>query len=301
MVEKEAVPRTFGSFAKTLAIYQKLTKMETALTTMIERSKVPASETRKLLRCTTVEQAENVPLYQYMRDMFNEIGFGDLRISSIDKFIIRFYVEDSPVAKLYDIKGKKTCYITADALAQFFTKDLGISSNVEEIKCVNAGDDFCEFEVRMQPLPVYQIALDDADKSILALIVKGKRKSAEIADMLGMDEVEVDYRLNILKNYHLIDDDYNPTEIGITYYQFGGKILAEIEEEFSPPWEERAKITQAISDALSFAEAVNEALGTETQEVLKENVINLAEEAKKSKSFAELLSKYMKKDEEGGE
>ena len=58
-----------------------------------------------------------------------------------------------------------------------------------------------------------------------------------------------------------------------------------------------SEISGLIASSTSFAEAFTEATDDEPLwEVDEKEVINLAEEAKKSKSFAELLAKQLKTD-----
>ncbi|HAR96923.1 MAG TPA: hypothetical protein DCR97_13340 [Deltaproteobacteria bacterium] len=71
------------------------------------------------------------------------------------------------------------------------------------------------------------------------------------------------------------------------------------EEDFQAPWKDMAIISDAISASTSFAEAFTEtANGEPLWEVKEKDIVNLADEAKKSKSFAELLSKQVKSDME---
>jgi hypothetical protein len=299
MSEKEATPFSFGSFAKTFATLQKLTRMESAISAAIKTSKVPPIETRRMLRSSTTGQVEATPLFQFISKLFWEIGLGELHVTGIERFKMIFQVKDSPIVRLYDVKDRKTCYITCDALEQFFTKDLVVPAKVEETSCENDGAECCEFTVELQPLPVYQIALDDLDKKILEKIIEDKADKNKLINEFEMEPEEIDYRLNILQSYHIIDESNNVTEIGNTYHQYGGGILGEDEKSFSPPWDTFSKVSSAIAASKSFAEAVNEAIEEEpVNEIEEEEVINLAEEAKKSQSFAELISKQFKDNED---
>ncbi|MDO9538343.1 MAG: hypothetical protein Q7J68_08515, partial [Thermoplasmata archaeon] len=211
-----------------------------------------------------------------------------------DIFRYDFAINNSPVCKLYQhVKGKKTCYITAESLSQFFSKDLGLPGTAEEIACKNAGDSRCEFAVSLQPLAVYQLALDTLDKTIINSVIEGENRK-KLAENLEMAEEEILYRMNILKRYKILNEKYEMTEIGETYHKYGEGLGGE-EEEFQPPWKDMAEISNAISASTSFAEAFTETANEEPLwEVKEKDIVNLADEAKKSKSFAELLSKRAK-------
>jgi len=288
----------FSSFAETIASLGSLTKLESAVATAIKTSRVPPKETRKLLKCMSVQEASNTALFQFMRDLFEKIGIGQLEIIRNDIFRFDFAIGDSPVCRLYPhVKGKKTCYISSESLAQFFSKDLSLPGTVEETACRNAGDRRCEFAVSLQPLAVYQLALDDMDKAIIAGVIDGHDK-AQISQQHEMTEEEMLFRMNILRRYKILDDGYRITEIGETYHKYG-EGMGGAEEDFQPPWRDMAKISNAISASTSFAEAFTETADKEPLwDVKEKDIVNLAEEAKKSKSFAELLSKRVKSDME---
>jgi hypothetical protein len=207
-------------------------------------------------------------------------------------------VEDCPVCRLYpNVRGRPTCYITTDTLSQFFNKDLSIPSAAEEIRCMSGGDDFCEFAVSMQPLAVYQMALDACDRDIIGHLSNTKDTLA-IAKAVNLGDDELAYRLEALKRYHILDASWGLTEIGETYQKFGQSFKLP-DEDFPPPWRDMSEISESISASVSFAEAFTEAAETEPIfDVKKEDVVNLAEKAKNSRSFAELLSKNISKEEE---
>lgn len=287
----------FYSFAESIASLGTLTKLESAISAAIKNSKVPPKETRKFLKCMSTQEAGNTALFQFMRQLFEKIGMGRLQLIRNDIFRYDFAIEDSPVHKLYPhIKGKKTCYITAESLGSFFSKDLGLPGTAEETACKNAGDPRCEFAISLQPLAVYQMALDEVDKTMITGVMDGNN-TAEIAESLDMAEEEALYRMNILKRYKILDEKYNMTEIGETYHKYG-EGMGEEEENFMPPWKDMAEISNAISASTSFAEAFTETANREPiWNVEEKDIVNLADEAKKSKSFAELLSKQIKIDD----
>jgi predicted hydrocarbon binding protein len=289
---------SFGSFAEAVTTLGKLTKMEGAIQAAIKNSRVPVKETRKLLKCSKPEEAENTPVFQFLRELFRQMEMGDLQVNSVDIFKMNFRVPDCPVCKLYpNVKGKQTCYVTNDALMQFFNKDLSIPATSEEIRCMNAGDPYCEFSVSLQPLAVYQLALDACDRNIIGHLPSAKDAGA-LSKALDISEGEAAYRLEALKRYHILDGENRLTEIGETYQKFGESFKLS-DEDFSPPWKDMSEISDSISASISFAEAFTEAAETEPIfDVKREDVVNLAEKAKNSKSFAELLSKNLSKEEE---
>ncbi len=287
----------FGSFAETVSALGILTKLESAISAVIKNSRVPAKETRKFLKCMSVEEAGNTALFQFLREVFKRIGLGQMRLVRNDIFRYDFVFEDNPVAKLYpNITNSKTCYITAEAIIEFFTKDLGLPGNCEEVACQNIGDSHCEFRVSLQPLAVYQLALDSSDKAIITAIIDGSTVN-NIATKLEMSEEEAKYRLSVLQRYRILDDEYSMTEIGDTYHKYGEGMPIE-DEDFPPPWKDMTEISSAISASTSFAEAFTETAKEEPiWEVKEEDIVNLADEAKKSASFAELISKQSKNKE----
>ena len=118
-----------------------------------------------------------------------------------------------------------------------------------------------------------------------------------IATKLDMSDEEAKYRLSVLKRYHILDENFAITEIGDTYHKYGEGMPIQ-EDDFPPPWKDMAEISSAISAATSFAEAFTETAKEEPLwDVNEDDIVNLADEAKKSTSFAELLSKQIKNKE----
>lgn len=293
-MEKES-----GGLAKKVASLGKLTKLESRLNTAIESSKVPTTETRKLLKSKNSNQMKNTALFQFMRNLFHEIGLGKINAKEKDNFCIVIYNEECEIKDLYpDVKDKKTCYIVSDAISEFFSEDLNLPADVKETACENRGDEHCVFEIDLQPLAVYQIALDKVDDEIIEG-VKEKERIEEIAGLVDLSEEEVEYRLDILKSYHVIDPELELTKIGQTYYKYGQTVIEEEYEEIEPPWKTMSNISQSISDSSSFAEAVSSVDEEgEEEEVNDSDVVNLANEADKSKSFAQLVSKQVSEEDE---
>ncbi len=294
---KEGELGNFESFAEGLAVLGKLTKIDSAVRAAVDSSRVPPSEVRKMLKCSTITEISNTPLYQFMTDLFESVGLGQMEIVKADNFRYVFSVPDNPIAKAYRLKGKKTCYITSDAIEEFFTKDLGLPSEVNETACMNEGAEKCTFTVSIQPLAVYKIALDALDREIIRGL-RHSKKPEEISQELDMDIQEMEYRLSVLRNYKIVNRENRVTEVGETYYMYM-KNQVSVEEDFPAPWEDMQKITSAIAASESFAVAFESAAFKEPMyEVDEEKVVNLSEEAKKSRSFAELLSKQINIEED---
>jgi predicted hydrocarbon binding protein len=285
----------FESFAEAISTLEKLTKIETKITGAIENSKVPWKESRKLLKCMSPDQISNTTLFQFMQNLFVEMGLGDLGIMGVGRFQLTFYFKECEVCKLYRTQKRgKVCFIASDAILKFFVKDLDLPCSVEESKCTKEGNVSCEFQVDLQPLGVYKIALDDIDRALVGELLSKKFDIGKFAEKNMMEEGEVDYRLQVLESYQLVDEDHKITEIGSTYCKFAQGLRA-LEEDFDPPWKSLSDVTSAIAAKDSFAEAMSEVLNPEPFiKVETSEVVDLAEEAKKSKSFAELISKYVK-------
>ncbi|MEM3396187.1 MAG: V4R domain-containing protein [Thermoplasmata archaeon] len=289
----------FQSFAEAMSTFAELTKLETAIESGLKEALVPNYETRKLLRAMNVLEAEATPLLQFMGMLFEKIGLGKLKLVKKDIFRMEFTVEGCSVCKLYKNANSKTCYITAEAISKFFTTDLEVPSACKEMECENAGAEKCKFLVEMQPLAVYQIALDSTDNEIIEILFKksGAPVTCEqIAEEIDIPDEEIKYRCEILEKFRIIDSKLKLTEIGIAYRKNRSKVQRD-EKVFPPPWENISKISENIAAAESFAEAIARSVEKEEEIVIDEkDVINLAEEAKKSKSFAELLFKKMKEE-----
>ena len=286
----------FRSFAEMVAAIGKLTQLENSISVAIEKSRIPSSETRKFLKSSSVDQMRNVAVFQFLQNLFQDIGLGTLDVEKVSNFKLLFNVTDSRVTEIYpSTENKATCYITSDALNRFFSEDMGLPSEVSEVECKNDGSDKCRFEVNMQPLAVYQMVLDKLDREMISNIVDGKTFEEAISEK-GMDQAEVEYRTKNLDRYHVIEDG-RVTEIGMTYHKYGKSLFNEEEEDFPPPWIEYARISNEISDSASFAEALSETT-EETHEVIDaEAITSMADEAKTSKSFAELIAKQTKEGE----
>ncbi len=293
---RSKTPVLFESFAEAISSLEKLTKIESRIAVAIDSSRVPWKESRKLLKCMNTAQVSNTSLFQFMQALFFQIGLGKLEILDVGRFQFTFCFKECEICNLYRTeKSGKICFITSDALLRFFVKDVDLPCSVEETKCKKEGHGHCEFKVDLQPLGVYKIALDAVDGTIIDQIISSKFDITKFAEENLMEEGAVEYRLQVLESYQIIDKDRKITEIGSTYQKFAQGLRA-LEEDFDPPWKSLSEITSAIAAKNSFAEAMNETLNPEPFfiSVDKSEIVNLTEEAKKSKSFAELISKYVK-------
>lgn len=293
---QEAVNAEDISLAQKISILARLTKLESVIKTAIDNSKVPVHETRKLLKSKTPEQVRNTVVFQFMQDLFNEMGLGKLEIEYKKNFTMVLSNKDSPVHDLYhDVKGRKTCYIVGDALADFFTIDLGLPSDVVETECENVGDPSCVFRIDIQPLAVYRIALDDTDEIIIDMIKKGEDIN-QVSSELNMLDEELRYRIDSLKSFHILEEDMTLTRIGQTYHKYGKSVLDEGHEDFDPPWKVMSSITSKIADTGSFAEALSSSMENkvEDHDIADTEIVNLVDEAERSTSFAQLVSNTLK-------
>ncbi len=289
------------SLAQKFSILAKLTKLETVIKTAIENSNVPPVETRKLLKSNTPKQVRNTVVFQFIQDLFQEMGLGTLDIVKKKNFTMVLSNKDSPVQDLYyDIKKRKTCYVVADALADFFTEDLIVPSEVTEIECENKGDPNCLFRIDFQPLAVYRIAFDDIDEKIID-VVRQEEDLSKICSELDLLEDELNYRIDTLKSFHVIEDDMSLTKIGQTYYKYGKSVIDKKLDDFDPPWKIMSTITSKIADTESFAEAMCssiDGLTIDDEKIEDSEVINLLEEAEQSTGFAQLVSKTFKENKD---
>ncbi len=288
----------FKSFAQRMTALDHMTRLETGITTVLKMSKVPAKETKKMLTARDAEQVRNTPLFQFMQFIFKEIDLGELDILETSEFSYLFSVKNSPVPNLIpDAEGKKTCYITSEMFSSFFSRDLGLPASSEETKCVSEGNERCEFLVKVNALQAYQIALDEYDRKIIGMKLENPDIGVEdIAEKLYMEDDEVEYRLNVLKRYRILDENLTVTDIGSTYYKYRLSTPRTEDEDFDPPWTMMREISSAIAAARSFAEAMGERFKDDKKVLSPEEekqIVNLVEESKKSRSFAELLAKHM--------
>lgn len=283
------------SFASMMSTFGKLTEIESRIDTGIQQSKVPWSETRKFLKGISQAGIMNTPLYQYMQNLFYEIGLGTLQLEDARDFRYLYSIPDCTVYQLFqDIKDKRVCTPVVEALARFFHEDLGISCNVKETECINAGADSCKFLVEVEPLSVYQILLDDFDMEIMAKLGSSEVATGDLAKDLNKDPDDLQYNMDVLKYYQIIDSGNALTDAGEAYKNFIESHPPETVEEFEPPWKAMERISSAIAATQSFAEAMVEVTEDDglPWKMDEAEIIDLKDKAKDKKSFAEFLSDF---------
>ncbi len=275
------------SIAKIIYVFGELTKMEAAISTIIAKSRVPVKEIKVMIKSTNKIQCERTPLFQYIRDAFKDIGLGDLRCEGIDRYSMRLGVYSSRIPTLFSDAPGKTCYITADAIKMFLEKDMEISSEVNETKCVNEGSDHCEFNINMNPIDVLKYVITSEEVVILKGIKKGNIEAIKENPVAGIT----------LERYGLIKDG-KITILGEKYLEMG---MISAEENMERPWKKLSEVSEVTASAKSFAEAFSRSIDQEVEEVDDSNLVNIVEETEKSKSFAELVAKFMKKEVKNNE
>ena len=260
------------------------------------------AETRKFLKGLDLNQILNTPLLQFVKDLFNEIGLGELEFIDKKNYQYTFRVKTCPVCGLFrDIPNKKVCQPTVDAIQRFFSEAMGLEGDVEELTCVNVGGENCEFKIDLQPFTVLEKALDKTDLDILQVISHaGSIDVIELSDKLHLDEDEFKNRLQYLQYYEILTDDFKLTEVGMTFYNYRSNTTMEEEKDFDPPWKSMAELTSTIAATQSFAEALvvvaeEEELPWEVDEI---ELVDIKERAKEKGSSAELLSTELKNNSE---
>ncbi len=301
----EGISRAGKGFAEVMSDFVKLTEMETKISTAIENSKVPWAETRKFLKGQSVEEIKNTPLAQFINDLFKEMGLGNLELTFYGQFEYTFTVKDCPVCNIFkDVKNKKVCNPTVDALYRFFSQNLEIECDTEESKCINAGDNVCEFKVSLQPLQVYKIALDEVDTEIISdlrdnVMDDYRTFIKQLGDKMGLVVEEVEFRIQTLQVYQILDNNFNLTSVGNTFFSFIETNPMKDEQIFEPPWKEMSKLTSTIAATRSFAEAFVVVADEEELPWMIDDkeIVDLKERAKDKKSFAKLLSEELQENE----
>ena len=289
------------SFASMMSTFGKLIEIESRIDMGIQQSKVPASETRKFLKGRSQAGVMNTPLYQYMENLFYEIGLGSLQLNDSMDFRYLFTLPDCKVCSLFDdIENKRVCTPVVEALARFFHEDLGISCNVKETECKNMGADSCKFLLELEPLSVYQILLDEGDMNLLKQLTSSEKSPEALSSELGREVEDINYILDILKYYQIIDSDNKLTDAGEAYKNFIESHPPEPLEEFDPPWKAMEKISSAIAATQSFAEAMVEITEDDglPWKMDEAEIIDIREQAKDKKGFAEFLSDFTEKEDE---
>jgi predicted hydrocarbon binding protein len=308
MSADEGISATPKSFAELMNNFSKLTELESRIEAAIQNAKVPTQETRKFLKGMELNQVLNTPLSQFIADLFKEIGLGSMELSKKENFNYVYRIQDSPICNIFrDVQDKKVCEPTVDAIYRFFSEDLGLEGNVSETRCLNIGDDFCEFKMELQPFQVFNIALDKIDLDLLEEIIMLNSVNIDtLANKFQLDDDEVRARLTMMQYYEILDDNYQITEVGRTFYTFRLNNPPKDEPYFDPPWKTMAELTSTIAATQSFAEALVVVAEEEKLpwEVDESELVDIKERAKDKSSFAELLSaeaKEKKDDDEDSE
>lgn len=256
MSEDEPVDVNEG-FTEALASFGRYIIIESKMADALKRSKVPWRETRKLLKAP-MHDMRRVRLAQFITELFESIGIGSLSLSEKSGFQYTFENEQCNIHELYPWAkgtGRMVCHITARALNNFFTKDMGLPCSVEEIKCMNVGDDKCVFKLELQPFALYQILLDEQDEALVRELFKGE-VLGKVAKKLRVDEDSLEDMCNILRTYQILDDKNGLTELGSAYADYLETPDRPQEVWFKPPWDVKPKESRterAVSGA--FAEA----------------------------------------------
>ena len=268
------------SFAEVVAVLERLNHLEAAIAGAIATSRVPPSEVRLLLRAEDPAPASNAPAFQFMRQIFAQVGL-PLTVEAVGRFSFTFIVEDTQYARLFarDHPGR-TCAFVSEALSRFLEADFGIPAEVEESACRNAGDVTCRFAASLDPLAVRFTVLDATDWSIL----RGLGTENDLAESLLLSQDEFDYRMERLVGYGLASASGRRKKDGDALLARGPP-----PEDFKPPWRAASELAEAIADAQSFAEAVIQVAPARPGEPTAD--AETAALAAGCRSFAELLAR----------
>ena len=289
LVDLETTATRSRSFAELVAALNKLNALESALATAIARARIPVQEVRAFLRAQTPAQAENVPAFQFMREVFAQVGI-PLGIEAVSRFSWTFGVDASPYARLFaGGPGKKACGFVSEALARFLTTDMGLPAEVEEVACRNAGAPRCLFAAALDPGAVGAKVLDATDWSLFSEIAEGV-SPPDAARAFGIEEGELEFRMERLVGYGLVGADGRTLPAGESLAATGPISL---EDPFEPPWRDVSRLTDAIATAASFAEAIMEVAPKESSRDAAPDA-ETAALAAECHSFAELLARASK-------
>jgi hypothetical protein len=289
-----APPMQEGSFGQSMGAFGALLKLQQSISDKFPKAKVPWNETRKFLKASTIELIRATSLYKFHMKFFKDIGLGNMQLISYAPMHYIFAVPNNPVCNFYPaLQNQKVCVATTDALHRFFREDLELECSVEETECIKNGDPVCKFKVDLQPISAYQVMLDDHDKKILS----GIRPP--------VDDNELRDRVRTLTIYKLLDSG-RLSEIGNAYMQFASNMPVQ-EKVFDPPWKLQEELSSIADSHSTFGGAFgamakkvqvpDKSAPAAPEPAVSEETAKLQEEAKKTDSFAELLSK-MKKEQQ---
>ena len=270
------------SFAEFVSILNRLNALEAALATAIARARVPLPEVRQLLRAQGPAAAENAPAFQFMREVFAQVGI-PLAVEGVSRFSMVFGVDESPYTRLSAAEGAgKTCGFVSGALARFLAADFGLPAEVEEVACRNEGAARCRFVAALDSLPTASRALDAGDWRLFRNLA-----ASGAPDDLPQDER--DFRMETLIGYGLLASDGRLLANGEALAKAGPPEA----ETAEPPWREASRLTEAIADAASAAEALVEVAPRATRQDVRTDPETVALAAD-CHSFAELLARASK-------
>lgn len=269
------------SFAEVVSVLERLNALEASVATAIENARVPPSEVRLLLRAEAAAPAANTPAFQFMRQIFAQVGL-PLTVEAVGRFTLAVGLEETSYARLFaGEKPGKTCAFVSEALSRFLDADLGLPSEVEEVACRNAEDPKCLFVASLDPLAVRLTILDAVDWAILRRL----GSEGDLAGAMRLPKDEFDFRMERLLGYGLasVNGDRLPD---------GEVVLAQgpPPDDFEPPWRKVSELSGAIADAQSFAEAFVRVAPRDPPEQPAADVETEALAAG-CRSFAELLAR----------
>lgn len=273
------------SFAEFVAALNRLNALEAALATAIARAPVPVQEVRALLRAQTTDEAANAAAFQFLREVFSQVGI-PLTLAAVRRFSWTFAVDASPYARLVGGDApRRTCGFVSESLARFLASDLGLPAQVEEVACRNEGAPGCRFTADFDTDAVRAKVLDPDDWALLRVL-----PGQGTPESLGMSREEWDYRMERLVGYGLVAADGR-------VLPEGERVLAaeppRTRDDFAPPWEDVRRLTGAIADAQSAAEAL---VTVAPREAPRDVAVDAetAALAADCRSFAELLARASK-------
>jgi len=288
-----AVSDRSRSFAELIATLERLNHLESAIVDLVSHAQVPRSEVRRLLRCETALEAGNAPAMQFMRQLFRQVGLS-VTLVKVHPFHHVFEVPRSPYTDLLRSKERKpTCYLSSEAISRFFERDLGLGCTTEEVTCINAGDPVCTFNTSLEQEDVREALLDRTDRHLLKSLHAGEVPD-DLRLSLDLTEEELDTRLEFMSRVGLVSRAGQLTEAGNRLAR--APLPPAEEDEGEPPWHDLEQVTEAVSTAASFAQAVRESAGGEFLNGPVDP--GLVAEARECRSFAELIGRSSKKHEE---
>jgi hypothetical protein len=246
---------------------------------------------------------------------FDEISTGGKGFASVMSDFVKLTEMENKISAAIDnskvpwietrkyLKGENVNEIINTPLGQFI-QDLFREMGLGDLELTNF--DSFEYTFTVKDCPVCK--LDNNDIKILDQIkevgledYKSFIKSLE--DKSGLARAEVEFRIQNLQQYEILDNNFNLTPVGETYYTFIQSNPLGDEDSFDPPWKEMSKLTSTIAATRSFAEAFVVVADEEELPWMVDDkeIIDLKDRAKDKSSFAQLLKQELKDDEEEDE